>query len=68
MIRKESFLEIPENNIQVCLIQYEKEDMIYGIEDKAVFHEVMEAIHKTATDKAIVEMCGHAVYTGRKNG
>ena len=28
MIRKESFLEIPENNIQVCLIQYEKEDML----------------------------------------
>ena len=47
---------------------YEKEDMIYGIEDKAVHHEVMEAIHKTATDKAIVEMCGHAVYIGRKNG
>ncbi len=47
---------------------YEKEDMIYGIEDKAVYHEVMEAIHKTATDKAIVEMCGHAVYIGRKNG
>lgn len=47
---------------------YEKEDMIYGIEDKAVFREVMEAIHKTATDKAIVDMCGHAVYIGRKNG
>ena len=28
MIRKESFLEIPENNIQVSLIQYEKEDML----------------------------------------
>ncbi len=47
---------------------YEKEDMIYGIEDKAVYHEVMEAIHKTATDRAIVDMCGHAVYIGRKNG
>ena len=28
MIRKESFLEFPENNMQVCLIQYEKEDML----------------------------------------
>ncbi len=45
---------------------YEKEDMIYGIEDKAVFREVIEAIHKTATDNAIVEMCGHAVYIGKK--
>ena len=30
--------------------------------------DTMNAIHKTATDKAIVEMCGHAVYIGRKNG
>ena len=45
---------------------YEKEDKIYAIEDEAVFAEVMKCIEETAEDRAIVEMCGHAVYIGRK--
>jgi len=45
---------------------YEKEDMIYQVKDEAVFAEIMKAIDKTAEDPAIVEMCGHAVYIGRK--
>ncbi len=45
---------------------YEKEDKIYAIQDEAVFAEVMKCIEETAEDKAIVEMCGHAVYIGRK--
>lgn len=45
---------------------YEKEDKIYAIRDEAVFAEVMKCIEETAQDKAIVEMCGHAVYIGRK--
>ena len=45
---------------------YEKEDMIYQVKDEAVFTEIMKAIEKTAEDPAIVEMCGHAVYIGRK--
>jgi len=45
---------------------YEKEDKIYAIEDEVVFAEVMKCMEETAEDKAIVEMCGHAVYIGRK--
>ena len=45
---------------------YEKEDMIYQVKDAAVFAEIMKAIDKTAEEPAIVEMCGHAVYIGRK--
>ena len=45
---------------------YEKEDMIYQVKDEAVFAEIMKAIDKTAEEPAIVEMCGHAVYIGRK--
>jgi len=45
---------------------YEREDSIYQIKDESVYAEVMNCIEKTAENKAIVEMCGHAMYIGRK--
>lgn len=45
---------------------YEKEDKIYDIDDKEMFDTVIELINKTATDKSIVETCGHAMFIGKK--
>ena len=45
---------------------YEKEDGIYSIKDPEMLNSVMEWIERTASEDAIVEMCGHAVYIGTK--
>ena len=47
-------------------IGYEKEDNIYGIKDRQVFDKIMKLIEKTANKDEIVEMCGHAMYIGKK--
>ena len=47
-------------------IGYEKENNIYGITDKQVFNKIMELIEKTSNNKEIIEMCGHAMYIGKK--
>lgn len=45
---------------------YEKEDMIYKFENTPDFDKIIGLINDTAADKSIVEMCGHAIYVGRK--
>ncbi len=45
---------------------YEKEDMIYKFENTPDFEKIIGLINDTAADKSIVEMCGHAIYVGRK--
>ena len=45
---------------------YEKEDKIYNIKNKEMFDSVIKLISDTATDKSIVETCGHAMYIGKK--
>ena len=45
---------------------YEKEDKIYSIDNEEIFNKIIELITKTAEDKSIVEMCGHAMYIGSK--
>lgn len=47
-------------------IGYEKENNIYSITDKQVFNKIMELIEKTSNNKEIIEMCGHAIYIGKK--
>ena len=47
-------------------IGYEKEDDIYNIDDKSIFDKIMELIEQTANNKEIIEMCGHAMYIGKK--
>lgn len=39
---------------------------IYGITDKQVYNKIMELIEKTSNNKEIIEMCGHAMYIGKK--
>ena len=46
---------------------YEKEDMIYKFENTPDFEKIIGLINDTAADKSIIEMCGHAIYVGRKN-
>lgn len=45
---------------------YEKEDSIYSLNDNNMFNKVIELINKTSSDKSIIEMCGHAMYIGKK--
>lgn len=45
---------------------YEKEDMIYKLKNKAAFKDILNLINQTATDKSIIETCGHAMYVGVK--
>ena len=47
---------------------YEKEDVIFKFKKKNVFSKILELIDSTAADKSIIEMCGHAMYIGVKNG
>ena len=47
-------------------IGYEKEDNLYEIQDKEMFDKIIELISKTASEESIVEMCGHAIYVGKK--
>ena len=47
---------------------YEKEDVIYKFENTPNFEKILELIDSTAADKSIIEMCGHAMYIGVKNG
>lgn len=45
---------------------YEKENSIYDIKDKEIYDAVIQLIDKTSSDKSIIEMCGHAMYIGKK--
>ncbi|MCR4714084.1 MAG: methyltransferase domain-containing protein [Treponemataceae bacterium] len=47
---------------------YEKEDVIFKFKNKSVFSKILGLIDSTAADKSIIEMCGHAMYIGVKNG
>lgn len=47
---------------------YEKEDVIFKFKNKNDFSKILELIDSTAEDKSIIEMCGHAMYAGVKNG
>ena len=45
---------------------YEKEDLIYNIENKEIFDKIIKLIEETSENKSIVDMCGHAIYIGIK--
>lgn len=45
---------------------YEKEEQIDSISDEKMRQTVYDLIEKTATKPEIIEMCGHAMYIGRK--
>ena len=45
---------------------YEKEDVIFKFKNKNVFSKILDLIDSTAENKSIIEMCGHAMYVGRK--
>lgn len=45
---------------------YEKEDKLYGIQDKKMFEEIINLIEKSSTCKEIIETCGHAMFIGKK--
>ncbi len=47
---------------------YEKEDVVFKFKNKNVFSKILDLIDSTAEDKSIIEMCGHAMYVGRKSG
>lgn len=46
---------------------YEREEKIYGIEDKTMLKEIINLIYKTAVSPEIIETCGHAIYIGKLN-
>ncbi|MBE5801202.1 MAG: class I SAM-dependent methyltransferase [Clostridiales bacterium] len=55
--------------IQVSSIRgfaYEKEDQIDSIQDAGMLEEIKRLIEETSELKEIVEMCGHAMYIGRR--
>ena len=43
---------------------YEKEDLIYDIENNEIFHKIIELINDTSDKQSIIDMCGHAIYVG----
>ncbi len=47
-------------------IGYEKEDKLYNIEDKEMFKQIIFLIEQSADKKEVIEMCGHAMYIGKK--
>ena len=53
---------------ELIMTGYEKEDVIFRFKNKNVFSKILNLIDSTAGDKSIVEMCGHAMYVGVKNG
>lgn len=55
-----------EKILSIRGIGYEKEEQIDGILEKEMQQTVLHLIEKTATCPEIIEMCGHAMYIGRK--
>ena len=47
-------------------IGYEKEDNLYGVKDRQIFDKIMNLIEVTSNKDEIIEMCGHAMYIGKK--
>ena len=45
---------------------YEKEDQLYKIDDKDMFNEIINLIEQTSSFPEIIEMCGHAMFIGKK--
>ena len=45
---------------------YEKEDSLYGIEEKEMFDKVISLIDRTSGEQSIIDMCGHAIYIAYK--
>ena len=47
---------------------YEKEDALYKLEteDPEMYIMTMQLLNETSTNRAIIEMCGHAIYVGKK--
>ncbi len=63
------FKECNFNKLKIKSIRgigYEKEDNIYSIEDKQIFNKIIELIEQTSDKEAVIEMCGHAMYIGKK--
>ena len=61
-----------ENGFEKILLRsirgfgYEKEDMLFKFENTENFGKILNLIDATATDKSIIDMCGHALYAGCK--
>lgn len=47
-------------------IGYEKEDDIYNIDDKDMYNKIIKLIDDTCRMPEVIEMCGHAMYIGKK--
>lgn len=45
---------------------YEKEDLLYTIEDNNMFNRIIDIIDDTSSEKSIIDTCGHAIYIGCK--
>ncbi len=64
LFREHQFQKLETKSIRG--IGYEKEDYLYKIEGNPIFHKIMEWIEETSTKPEIIEMCGHAIYIGKK--
>lgn len=54
------------NMFSIRGVGYNKEDSIYAIKDKSMFNEIIKLIEKTSELNEIIDMCGHAMYIGKK--
>jgi hypothetical protein len=65
----ELFNEFGFNKIDIKSIRglgYEKEEKLYSVKNVNIFEKILEIIEKTSDEKEIIEMCGHAMYIGKK--
>ncbi len=66
LFREHNFSQILLRSIRS--FGYNKEEKLYELleKDEALFNKMIELINRTATNPAIIETCGHALYIGRK--
>lgn len=53
--------------VSVRSFGYEKEDFLYQVRDNEMFDNIIQLIKQTSEIPEIIEMCGHAIYIGKKN-
>ena len=66
LFREHNFSQILLRSIRS--FGHNKEEKLYELSEKdiSLFNKMIELIHKTSTNPAIIETCGHALYIGRK--
>lgn len=52
--------------VSVRSFGYEKEDFLYQVKNTEMFDNIIQLIKQTSEIPEIVEMCGHAIYIGKK--